>query len=316
MEPDSNLTDREKEDSGDSLLYEKLRASRGVSTERLGGVSNPKDAAEISFHALFDQDGYDWDSLPQNTKFPWRSENLSRQLYLKTSRPDKEEFINTYVSAITKAPFNEALIPDAETANKYVEFFAEHGPVIIWSQGDVFGIHEKGLEGSMEQLKKIVIGGFNRTRKKIATEKSIDPRDVLSIAVSEDKFDCLEQVSESFKSKDIKKVVILEDRLENLVRATEEMDENGFEVFPIWVRQGRFKDAHPNTPKRSPEGWIVEYHGVQDLKEALSLLEGSGVLRKGIGFLADFDGVFSDDRIRFELQIQAVAQAIKDKGWV
>lgn len=316
MEPDSIPDKGEQVDSDEGLIFEKLQAAKGASTERLGGAGNAVDAAEITYHALFDQDGYDWESLPQNTKFPKRTENLSRRLTRKTAGPKKEEFIKTYVSATTKAPFAEALIPDADTANKYVELLAQHGSIVLWTQGDVFGVPEKGLEGSMEQVKKIVIGGFNRTRHKIADKKSINPKDVLSVAISEDKFDCLEQVSEEFKSKGIRKVVILEDRLENLVRAEQMLTEKGIEVFPVWVRQGRFKDVYPDTPERSQEEWMTRYHGVPNMEEALSVLERSTVLEKEVGFLVDFDGIFSDDKARLELQTQAVVQAIKEKGWV
>jgi len=118
----------------------------------------------------------------------------------------------------------------------------------------------------------------------------------------------------------VNKVIILEDTLKNLVTAVEIANQIGLSVVPVWVRQGREKNKLPQQPIKEMDEWVTEYNSIDRIQDLSSKLTSLGINEptgKGdVNFIVDYDGVISNDKIKREIQEEAVINILKEKGWI
>ena len=126
---------------------------------------------------------------------------------------------------------------------------------VLWTDGDDSGFPDLGIPGSREQIRKIAGSKFfNKVRREIAQDRGgINPSDVVSIIATEGKMKYIPNLMRNFKKKNIGKVVIVEDRLNNLqfAKGLIEQVSNNMETFLVWIqhnnnqllKQGQIEDA-------------------------------------------------------------------------
>ncbi len=299
------------------LIAEKLLISRATTTERFKSP-NVYRAAEHLYAALYHPE--DIDSLVEpNDKFPDRLDILKKPLSKNPlTIPSKEEFIAMLRHAmVSEVEFGECLSDDAQSQLRYVMEKSEH--TVIWTDGDAEGVSEYDLPGSKEQLKKLAAAQvYNRMRRDIAQERGVDHKDVLSVIAIEGKMKFIPELVEKFKEEEIRRIVIIEDRVKNLVQAMGLIRETApeMEVFPIWVRVGQFKDK--GEAGKTIDEWEKELHALSDISGLSELLEQNNIFETGIRVASvfDLDGPLHDDDKRKKLQTEAVIRMLGENGWI
>lgn len=299
------------------LIAEKLLISRATTTEQFKSP-NVYRAAEHLYAALYHPE--DVESLVEpNEKYPDRLDILKKSLSSSPMMiPNKEEFIERVRHAmVSEVEFGECLHDDAEEQLRQVMEKCEH--TVIWTDGDENGVPEHGLPGSREQLKKLAVAQvYNRMRREIAEERGVDHKEVLSVIAIEGKMKFIPELVEKLKEKEIKKIVIVEDRVKNLVQAMRLIREASpeMEVFPVWVRVGPFKNK--GEEGKTIDEWESELHAIHSIAELSEMLEKNNVFGEEIKVASvfDLDGPLHDDDKRKKLQTEAVIRALGEKGWI
>jgi hypothetical protein len=320
-----NTDNKQKELKNDSkkihpdygLITEKLLISRFSTTEQFGSPNIYK-TAELLFASLYSPEDIDALVKP-SPKFPDRMEIMKKSLSKAIQEiPNKEEFIKEIRHTMTnEVDFGECLSEEAKKQFKKVLEKSEE--TVIWTDGDSLGVPEKNLPGSKEQLKKIASAKFyNQTRREVAKEKGMDHKDVLSIAAIEGKIELIPQIVENFKKRGISKMIIVEDRIKNIVNAIKlikETDEN-MQVFPVWIRVGMYKNKKEEG--RNLEEWARELHAIENISELENILENNSVFENNVkvGSVFDLDGPLHDDDKRKEIQTKAVVEKLKKLNWI
>ena len=300
-----------------NLIAEKILISRAATTEQFGSL-NVYKAAEILYASLYNPEDIE-KSVKPNEKFPDRIEIMKKELGEQGDKiPSKEEFIAKVRHAMTmEVDFGKCLSNEAREQFKKVLEKSESA--VIWTNGDYWGVPEENIPGSKEQLKKIASARFyNRTRKEIAKNKEINYKDVLSIMAGEGKIKFIPQIVENFRKRGISKLIIIEDMMENILKASnliKENDEN-MEIFPVWVRVGAYKNKVKEG--KSLEEWSKKLHAIENISELEKVLDENSVFEgdKKVGSIFDLDGPLHNDDKRKEIQTEAVIKALQKEGWI
>lgn len=297
----------------EELLREKLFTAWGSARDQYG-VPNNNRLAHLFYKSLYKSENFNDKEIVDERGFG-RVDSLRKKMELSNNIiPDEEEFVQIIVRALTSdINFSENLY---DGAMETVESISDFGPIVIWTRGDVFGNEES--KGSGEQIKKIATAELGTLRKKIATKRGIDRKDVLTVRASEDKIDSVESVINSFKEKGIHHVVIIDDLVKNLDNAIHiaESIEN-IKVYPILVCQG----INHSKKRKEKLGDVYEenvkrLNGVVSISEVEKKMEEFDLLKGETGIMLDFDDVLSDDSKRMDAQFESVSNKLKEKNWI
>lgn len=319
-----NFNSVEKELSNDDvkknpdydLIYEKLLISRWETSQRLGSVNLYQTAVNL-YAGLYKPDDVE-QLINPSLQFPDKIARMKQSLSVTAKNsPKLEEFVEKIRHVLTREVDYSESVP-LEAREQLFQLMQLCEETIIWTDGDTKGVSELDLPGSREQLHKLASAGFyNKMRKVIAEDRSTDHRDVFSVVSAEGKMDFVLAIAEKFSNKGIKKVIIVEDRLKNLVNATKLIKQNSqLDVFPIWVRQGEFKNKIVDS--KSLSECIVENNAIENISELTDVISGNFIItdQEKVGAIVDLDGVLSDDEKRKEIQCIAVIKALSKKGWI
>lgn len=298
-----------------NLVAEKIIISRAAATERLGSA-NIHLTAENLYGSLYEPDKAS-DLADQNPEYPDRMDVLSAHLHSKPeSIPSKEEFIAVVKHALTReVDFKECFSEVAK--EQFYNAMAKSEMTVLWTEGDDTGVPERGFPGSHEQIIKVAnVGFFNKMRREIAKNRGgVASCEVLSVVATEKKMRFIPKIVEKFERRGVERVVIVEDRLKNLIEAENIIQKlSKMETFPVLIKKGFLKE---NQGEKFA-GTTHALHNLDGIQGLMLLLDAEGVFadNKKIGAIFDMDGVLSDDSVRKKLQADAVIDALKKKGWV
>jgi hypothetical protein len=302
-----------------NTVVDKLQVARASTTEELGSP-NVYEAARRLWRLLYDREGAARIVGEEGLeKYPDRRDIVSRRLELMPkSIPSEEEFAQAVRYVMTnKVDFGACLSPEAREQFEWV--LRRTYTSLIWTDGDEQGVPERGLPGSREQLKKLAAARFyNRLRRDIATERGVDRGEALSVAAIEGKMDLIPEIAARLVERGVQRVVIVEDRLKNLIWAEDSirLQAPSLEVFPVWVRVGIYRDEFDK--EMGPDESVRWSHAIDDIGQLSQMLEEYAVLEEGIKVAAifDLDGPLHDDEMRKKLQTQAVMRELLERGWI
>lgn len=312
---DASLEDNKHPDY--DLIAEKLLISRGTTTEQLGSP-NVFRAAENLYAALYEPEKID-SLIASNPKFPNRMTILKKPLTNSSLKiPNKEEFIKKIRHAMTnETEFGECLSESAKEQFEKILAASEH--TVIWTDGDSLGVPEHNLPGSREQLKKLAVAQFyNKVRKEEAQKRGVHHSEIFSIIAIEGKMQFIPEVVNKFAEKGIERIVIVEDRVKNLIKAMELIKKTSpeMEIFPVWIRVGQYKNKIEEG--HSLEEWEKELHAIKNISEIEKVLEENNVFSEEakVGSIFDLDGPLHDDDVRKKIQTEAVINSLKKESWI
>lgn len=158
---------------------------------------------------------------------------------------------------------------------------------------------------------------FSRIRREIALNRGgVKPNDVLSVVATEGKMKLIPSIVEKFERRGIEIVVVVEDRLKNLLSASDLIrGVSDMETFLALVSHyNKAEDRSKNVDEVVPDS----IHVIDGISGLLPLMETNAVFLKNrkVGTIFDMDGVLSDDELRKELQTKAVIDALRRNGWI
>ena len=143
-------------------------------------------------------------------------------------------------------------------------------------------------------------------------------KEVLSLAAIEGKMGLIPDIARKLEANDIRRVVIVEDRLKNLVSAKKAMQDAvpSLDVFPVWVRVGMYRNKFESG--RENAEWLEWAHAIDTIGGLSTTLESNHVFEDDIpvAVLFDLDGPLHDDDLRKTLQVDAVLAALLRHGWI
>ena len=240
--------------------------------------------------------------------------------------PDRDEFVTW---------FREALVHDAEFqkaceypgAIEAVDAMIAAGPTVIWTEGDTLNA-VGDAPGSGEQLEKIrgtgvFDRGIDRAMANIATRtgnaEGGAPGEALltglvdgmiTAEASESKFSeaSVARVVDHLRRQNVHKVVVLEDRLSNAIRMSQILESEGFDAYPVWVKQGRHGRKEGNR-----DGAVLEATNIAEAGDTVTALRARA--GEPIGIVCDFDGVLGDQEKREQLQAERIYDEAMRQGW-
>ena len=308
----------ENKRSDDELLMNKLRICRGVVTEKLG-TPNVYETAKYLYFSLYNPNQAE-QLIPANEKFPDDLDNFKKTLStLPLEKPTQEEFIEKIRYAMTNGvDFSECISEEAKNQLRQVMEKSEH--TVIWTDGDGIGVPAEKIPGSKEQLKKLASAQFiNIFRKELAQEKGLNHKDILSVIAQEGKIDLIPVIMEKFSEKGINRIIIVEDRMQNLVDAMKIIRKQypQIEVFPVWTRLDE-REKNKLNPEKTLEEWSEELHAIDNISKLMQILQENAIFedKVKVGSIFDFDGPLNDDYKRKELQAEIVIKTLRENNWV
>ncbi|PIP34053.1 hypothetical protein COX69_04010 [Candidatus Falkowbacteria bacterium CG_4_10_14_0_2_um_filter_48_10] len=340
-------------------LWAAWRTARKVtekSQEGYGEVVNQHMTGEIFYDALF-QPNKALGSINERMKktIGGRAEDLKinaddvgilkepvKDPVFLASLPDREDFIQRYCHAMT----NEVRFQDAyfDGAEEEIDKMLAHGPVRIWTTGDVYGVPSLGLPGHMEQIKRVARGFHDFRQEKIHKEidnartrglSEVEVKDLrkrlknsgeFGYVAHEDKVEALKKVAADFLEKQVDWISVIDDKVQNLLNAKQRLEKIkpglGDKAIMVWDRQselsGVIADHHSKLPKGfqgTEEDAIREYGLVEikDVKDAVAAVMEKIGSNEGakIGWIVDHDDVISEDNKRDALQGKSVIQLLE-----
>lgn len=338
MNPEALVPSSDLVQADELLLDKKLQIAMGIFID-VYGVGNISAAGGLLYDAVFHPDTVVEDRhIPLSERFPDRGEVLSRPLAtLRTSVPRREEFVELFRDTVTRDIDHQVVLyPGALEA---VRSLACHGPLMIWTHGDMHGQPEQPIHynrselpegeevpfdfvqpaqaGSYEQLKKIVGGGIATLRRELASrameavpegsKKQRILQNTIAVHASENKFSeqALAAVRDYFKKNNVQAIVVIEDKLSN-IQALQKAIGSDLTVRGLWVGQG--KNGELDLPY--DHDTVTKVATIRDAAAYVEELDNTW------GTLCDFDGVLSDHAARKQLYAEAVRKMFKDQGWI
>ena len=300
------------------LISKKFLISRFVTGEKIGS-QNLFLAAKNLYAGLYYPENVD-NLIDKSEDFPDRIDIMKTPLSATPKNiPTEEEFIEIFRRTLTREiDYGECVSEEVREQLAQVMQLSEQ--TVLWTDGDAAGAPEQDLPGSKEQLHKIASSHFySKLRQELAQARKVKNSDVLSVIATEGKMKFIPDVTRSFLEKQINTVVIIEDKLNNIIQATDLIKTNGGEaitVFPVWVRQSEYKNKIEKG--HNLEESMSENHAIDTINELMNLLKQNNVFapENKVGAIFDLDGTLSDDKKRKELQINALIAAFQEKGWI
>lgn len=301
-------------------LKEKILAAWGSARDQLK-APNAYRLAEILYKSLYRPDSFAEGEIRDREEFA-REKTLRSPLgknRLPATVPDEKKFIEAVRHALTsETNFDKALFPESlETVRR----LAEYGPICIWSAGDMNGSidpneAEKQYPGSREQIKRVAKSGLADLRRSLSKETGSPRHEILTMTAAENKIELLPQILEEAQKRKLQRLIVVDDRVSNILQAIDAAKEAGIEIFPIWVRQGLAKDNIP-TETEGLEVWKQKLNAIDSIADlSEKLLETKALNSDSVGFLIDYDDVLSSDARRMDLQVQSVGAMLRRNNWI
>ncbi|EKD33326.1 MAG: hypothetical protein ACD_76C00045G0012 [uncultured bacterium] len=299
------------------LIFRKFLISRYATGEKLGS-QNLYLAGKNLYASLYHPENID-SLIDLSEKFPDRIDIMKSPLSSKPETiPTEDEFVKEFRKILTRGIDYDKCISEAarEQLSRVAQLSEQ---TVIWTEGDSAGVPEKGLPGSREQLYKIAGTRIYDIRKDIAKDRNAKRSDVILIVAEEGKMRFITDVVKSFHEKQISTIIIIEDRLQNIIQAIEMIKKQfgeSVDVFPVWVRQSEFKDKTEDG--KSLEECLFDYNAIDSISELMMVLDKNNLFSSEhkVGSIFDLDGVLLDDEKRRELQISALVAEFQKNGWI
>lgn len=316
-------SEQQEETSIEKILIEKLSIIRAGVIESVGS-ENYKEIVRYLYEVLYHSEDVEEIiedlNIEDTRKFPDRISILKMPLSMTVKNiPSKEDFIERITRVLAVEPNFEDCVYDG--AEEQLENMAYIGPVRIWTAGDNLGLNDRNgsfISGSRGQLKKISLAGnINEIRNRIGRETGRDRKDVITVAVAENKFQILFQIGKEFQEKGIKIVVIIEDNLDYLIKAEDEIKKMGLNALPIWIRQGNQKSSILEDTENDLDYYIKKYNVRDSVREISDILRENNIsIESTPGFIVDYDGVIMNSAKKITVQGNAVIEDLKNNGWI
>lgn len=304
-----------------ALIANKLQTARDIAIDTY--ETSVAATASIFYDAVFDSTNVvtRYAIQPSET-FADRMDVL--QAPVQTINPGNVPAKETFVDKLGRAWTSEAIHTSVlyPGAKETLKLMAEHGPTVVWTQGDMYGPSgsylgfENGIPGSFEQMKKVAGAGAGEIRREVArlcldvSGVPIDMRrkirDTLTVVASEDKFSAasVDKVVAYLTRLGREKAIVIDDRVGNIQKMQGLLAERGIETNGIWVRQGRYgkKDAP------------YDHEAIREVPTVDSIT--ADLLPENFATICDFDGVFSSQSARTAMQRDAVYELLVKNGWI
>ncbi|MGK2848548.1 MAG: hypothetical protein ACSLEX_00515 [Minisyncoccota bacterium] len=300
-----------------NLIAEKIIISRAAATERLGSA-NLHLTAENLYTSLYEPEKTKG-LVGSNLKYPDRLAVFGAPLHSQPKKiPSREEFIATVKHAFTRET-DFAQCFSGAAREQFCSVVSKSESTVLWTEGDNSGVPEYGLPGSHEQIRKVADAKFfNRIRREIALNRGgVKPSDVLLVVATEGKMKFIPSIVEKFERKGIETVVVVEDRLKNLISASDLIrGVSDMEIFSVLV--SHYNQAGDHSKNMNEVIIPDSIHVIDSISDLSPFLEMESVFSRGkkVGTIFDMDGVLSDDELRKKLQTKAVIDALRRNGWI
>lgn len=300
-------------------LREKILAAWGSARDQLK-APNAYRLAEILYKSLYRPGSFAEGEIRGREGFD-REKALASPLpadKLPATIPDEAEFIEAVRHALgSETDYKEALFPDSLQT---VRQLTEYGPICIWSAGDMDGSTDREAEkeypGSREQIKRVAKSGLAELRRSLSEDTGTPRHEILTMASAENKIELLPRILEETQKRNLRRLIVIDDRASNILQAMEAAKNSGIEIFPVWVRQGLAKNSFPSGAD-SLEAWKQKLNAIDSISELSGkLLETKALDSASVGFLVDYDDVLSSDAKRMDLQVQSVCAMLRHNGWI
>lgn len=293
-------------------------------TQEMFGSQNTYRALEMTWTVLYDMENIDRLEISTSPVFPTRMEDLNKPVNLRNIKvPNKEDFVNKLRRILTREiDYDQAVTPEVK---EQLYQLIKRGPVRIWTEGDTKGIknEEYNFPGSHGQIFKISRAGFNNLRKRYALENSnkeskIDYHDALSVLATEGKINAVTKIVEEFLDKKINNIVLVEDRLKNIEKATEKIEKwlilKGITDVNLSTVLISKKEIENTKPVTIGEGKFYKIKEFTQLEKIIKQDESLNI--NFIGSIIDYDGVLSNDKIRQKVVGEKLIEFLSEKHWI
>lgn len=311
------LADREQ---AMALIDEKMQIAWGSTVDEFK-QGNVVEAARRLYFALYRPDEAVAQLAGLNPSFPDQQRFLEARLgaaIMPDAVPDEDEFVEGITKAwVYESDYDRAVYPGAEPTVKQLMGL---GPMILWTNGDVGGQPEHGLRGSNQQLHKLRLAGLGNWRRWAQRRfgREGQPEGSMRVMTSESKTDLLPEAVTSLRERGVSDILVLEDRLGNLIAGQKEVEDQGAQPVAIWVRQGKNRDKLPKDLRGEDVSAVARrYHAVDSIGEVPAMLASLGFPKDGeaFGTICDYDDVISDSAKVDELRNFTIRQTLRDNGW-
>lgn len=286
------------------IVAQKYRASSGAMLVAARGSTQVdprimRSTLELFYNSLYRPDSLEVATAAEYCDYADNRQVISMPVANLPAPLDLKTFINEASSVLLHhTDYERCLYPGAMDA---LTVMMNRGQVVVWTQGVV-----------AEQMAKTVKVGIAEKRANIAAEKNMSTerrKELLTFGGSLDKLGDIERWADQLVKNGVETIIVVEDRVSNIIAALDILKKKGINAIPIWVRQGR------HGLKSPPEGVKPEdLNAINSISEFNQQFLEKLVGDHKCGFLMDLDGVVCDDDIRFEVQSEALAQWLLNMG--
>jgi len=227
--------------------------------------------------------------------------------------PNRDTFITTFCREVTHTNISEAVFPGSIKA---IQKLVSGGMVCIWTSGDTHG--SSSSAGSAEQYKRIVKAG-------LSPSNFPDQRDNIFAHSHEDKINTLEGTIARFIAGGVKHLLIVDDRIINLINAREFITTHFPTDFPadaitlVWDQEsivGKSADSLSTSKGMggdpATEAFDNGVHVVTSITDVPTIVEG----QPNLGTLIDLDDVLISESQTVDLRMKAVSNLFYSQGWL
>lgn len=283
------------------LFREKVLISRGVAIEEFGSQNLYLSGRNL-YAGLYDSESIDGLVKPSE-KFPDRVGAMKKPLSNKPRIiPNENEFIDEFKRIFTKGVDYGESIPE-ENRKTFFEIMKLCEQTFLWTQGD-----------DKEQLHKIAISKFfNEMRTQIAKERNVEKQDVLSIVATGGKARFIPDIMKSFDKKQISTVILVEDRIENIIEAVDliKNSNKSINIFPVLI----LKDENKHKIQEEDLQGIYVIDNINKLPDLLNENNIFSGISK-VGSIFDLDGTLTDAKKGRKLQADALIKRFQELEWI
>ena len=205
--------------------------------------------------------------------------------------------------------FEDTIYPDVPAAMRDL-WDKYNAQIVIWTQGD-----KSSWKGQFYK----VLNASRALRKDRASESR---ENIFSIVAENHKLDHLFDILRSLKKSGANKIILAEDRLENIKEGKTVAQTSGVSCIPVWVRREGNKAAddyiEKNIDETAKASYREEYNAVNSFTDVQKILEQKKLIEDGdkLGMVIDFDGVLSDNSLSNRVWANTIVNTLISNKWI